>query len=157
MARLYADEDFPGPVVEMLRDLGHDVLTVQEAGRRGAADPQVLADATADSRAVLTHNHRHYQRLHARQAHAGIVSCTRDKADLMGMALRIHDAMTAAPNLANQFIRITRPNSPAHTINVSSSIPRCLRSVISAACAWSISCDCNGMFVGRPPCWSHPR
>jgi Domain of unknown function (DUF5615) len=33
MARLYADEDFPLPVVEELRRLGHDVRTVQEAGR----------------------------------------------------------------------------------------------------------------------------
>ena len=113
MARLYADEDFPRPVVQILRDLGHDVLTVQEAGRRGSGDPEVLADATADSRAVLTHNHRHYRRFHTRQAHAGIVSCTRDKDDLPGLAQRIHDAITAAPNLANQFIRIIRPNPSA--------------------------------------------
>ncbi len=31
MARLYADEQYPYPVVELLRILGHDVLTVQEA------------------------------------------------------------------------------------------------------------------------------
>jgi hypothetical protein len=31
MARLYADEDFPLPVVEELRHLGHDVRTVQDA------------------------------------------------------------------------------------------------------------------------------
>jgi len=31
MARLYADEDFPFPVVEKLRQLGHDVLTTPEA------------------------------------------------------------------------------------------------------------------------------
>jgi len=86
MARFNADEDFPGPVVQMLRDLEHDVLTVQEAGRRGSIDPQVLADATADSRGVLTHNHRHYKRLHVTQAHPGIVSCTRDKDDLPGPA-----------------------------------------------------------------------
>lgn len=29
---LYADEDFPHPVVEELRRLGHDVLTAQEDG-----------------------------------------------------------------------------------------------------------------------------
>lgn len=28
MARLYADEQYPLPVVEFLRALGHDVLTV---------------------------------------------------------------------------------------------------------------------------------
>jgi hypothetical protein len=110
MARLYADEDFPGPVVEILRDLGHDVLTVQEAGRAGRSDPEVLTDATADGRAVLTHNHRDYRRLHAKQSHAGIISCTRDKDDLPGLAQRIHHAISAAPSLANQFIRITRPN-----------------------------------------------
>ena len=114
MARFYADEDFPRQVVQMLRDLGHDVLTVQEAGRRGSDDSEVLADATADSRAVLTHNHRHYRRLHARQTHAGIISCTRDKDDLPGLAQRIHDAMSAAPKLANQFIRIIRPNPSAN-------------------------------------------
>ena len=32
MARFFADEQFPLPVVELLRNLGHDVLTVQEAG-----------------------------------------------------------------------------------------------------------------------------
>jgi hypothetical protein len=47
MARLYADEDFPLPVVKDLRRLGHDVRTVQEAGRAGKRidDAEVLADA----------------------------------------------------------------------------------------------------------------
>jgi len=35
MALLYADENFDRRVVERLRQLGHDVLTVQEAGRDG--------------------------------------------------------------------------------------------------------------------------
>jgi hypothetical protein len=35
MALLYADEDFHYAVVERLRHLGHDVRTVQEAGRKG--------------------------------------------------------------------------------------------------------------------------
>lgn len=112
MARFYADEDFPGPVVQILRNLGHDVVTVRQAGRRGSGDPRVLADAAADHLAVLTHNHRHYKRLHLRQAHASIVSCTRDPDDLPGLAQRIHDAMTTLPSLANQFIRIIRPQFP---------------------------------------------
>lgn len=32
MARLYANENFPRQVAIILRELGHDVLTVQEAG-----------------------------------------------------------------------------------------------------------------------------
>jgi hypothetical protein len=54
MARLYADEDFYFPVVLELRQLGHDVLTVQEAGQSGGDDPAVLAFATKDGRAVVT-------------------------------------------------------------------------------------------------------
>ena len=77
MARLYADEDFPLPVVEGLRRLGHDVLTVQEAGRgnQGIDDATVLADAIADQRAVLTHNHADFKRLHRQGLpHRGIIS-----------------------------------------------------------------------------------
>jgi len=32
MARLYGDENFSGEVVELLRDLGHDVLTASFLG-----------------------------------------------------------------------------------------------------------------------------
>ena len=33
VARLYANENFPKPVVEALRAMGHDALTTAEAGR----------------------------------------------------------------------------------------------------------------------------
>ena len=62
---------------------------------------------------MLTHNDRHYKRLHASQAHAGIVSCTRDKDDLLGLAQRIHAAITVAGSLTSQFIRVIRPNPSA--------------------------------------------
>ena len=35
MARLYADENFPLPVVEELHAFGHDVLTIHETGKSG--------------------------------------------------------------------------------------------------------------------------
>ena len=34
MSRLLADEDFPLPTVQELRRLGHDVVTVQELGKK---------------------------------------------------------------------------------------------------------------------------
>jgi hypothetical protein len=45
IARLYADENFPLPVVEALRGFGHDVLTTQDAGmaNEGIPDQEVLA------------------------------------------------------------------------------------------------------------------
>jgi predicted nuclease of predicted toxin-antitoxin system len=80
VARLYADEQFPRRVVELLRGLGHDVLTVQESERSGDSDPEVLAFATADNRVVLTLNRWDFFKLHrADNCHGGIVACTDDR------------------------------------------------------------------------------
>src|SRR5579872_2937717 len=109
MALLYADENFDYPVVENLRLLGHDVITVQEAGRAGGDDAQVLADATASGRAVLTFNRRHFQRLHRQSTnHSGIIACTWDS-DRAALAARIDQAIAAAGLLAGQYLRVTRP------------------------------------------------
>ncbi len=64
MTRLYADEQFPRQVVELLRSWSHDVLTVQEAGNAGLPDEDVLAFAVSENRAVLTLNRRDFFRLH---------------------------------------------------------------------------------------------
>ena len=88
MARLYANESFPLPMVIELRRLGHDVLTVQETGKADQAlpDEAVLAFAIAETRAVLTINRRHFIRLHAEKPeHQGIIVCTFDP-DFPGQA-----------------------------------------------------------------------
>lgn len=56
MARLYTNENFPQPAAEELRRLGHDVLTVQDAGNAGQAVPdiQVLDFAKGKGRAIVT-------------------------------------------------------------------------------------------------------
>ena len=110
MARFYADENFDYQVVERLRALGHDVLTVQEAGEQGGDDARVLARATGDGRCVLTFDRMDFKRLHRHNpAHAGIISCTRDD-DRDGLAARIHLAAIAGP-LAGQHVRVNRPPS----------------------------------------------
>ncbi|MDZ4657968.1 MAG: DUF5615 family PIN-like protein [Bythopirellula sp.] len=80
MARLYANENFPLPVVVSLRELGHDVLTVSETGKANQAwpDEDVLEYATQDDRALLTFNRKHFVRLYDTQVHAGIIACTFD-------------------------------------------------------------------------------
>ncbi len=111
MARLYADEDFAYPVVEQLRVLGHDVLTVQEAsqGNKKTPDHTVLASAVGLGRAILTFNRLHFIRLHRKlQPHAGIIVCTRD-ADVAGLAGRIDQALINCPALDNQLLRVNRP------------------------------------------------
>jgi Domain of unknown function (DUF5615) len=113
MARLYADEDFSYPVIQRLRQLGHDILTAHEAGQagQGIEDAVVLAFATASGRAVVTFNRRHFVKLHAAvSSHAGIVVCTRDD-DVAALANRIHHQLQSGPILLNQLLRVNRPSS----------------------------------------------
>ena len=113
MARLYADENFPLPVVIELRQLGHDVLTTYESGRAGQAipDEEVLKFATDEGRITLTLNRRHFIRLHQTHPdHAGIIVCTFD-ADFVALAQRIHNALeTQAQHMVGHLIRIDRPS-----------------------------------------------
>lgn len=111
MARLYSNENFPLPVVEELRRLGHDVITIQETGKAGQSisDESVLEYAVADGRAILTLNRKHFIRLHAKNpVHHGIIVSTVD-ADFAGQAARIHAAISAANDLHGMLIRVNRP------------------------------------------------
>jgi len=101
-------------VVQELRNLGHDVLTANEAGRagQGIRDADVLAYANLQNRAVITFNRRHFIRLHQQvQLHSGIIVCTDDR-DWIALAARVHQAISALPSLENQLIRINRPAKP---------------------------------------------
>lgn len=111
MALLYADEGFPKVVTELLRQLGHDVLTVQEAGQANqrVPDDQVLVFATVQGRAVLTVNRDDFIRLHRLSSdHAGIIVCTEDL-DRQRLATRIHETITAEESLGGKLMRVNRP------------------------------------------------
>lgn len=113
MARIYSNENFYYSVVDILQQLGHDVLTTKAAGNanKGIPDEDVLAFAVAEKRIVLTFNYNHFKRLHRFfPDHAGIIICTEDK-DYAALAHRIHEAIEAhGGNLENQLVRINRPN-----------------------------------------------
>lgn len=113
MARLYADENFPLPVVEARRTLGHDVLTIYEDGKgnQGYPDEAVLADATRYGRIVLTVNRKHFRRLHLQSpAHQGIISCTYDP-DFVGQASRIDAMLNDHAGLDGQLMLVYRLQS----------------------------------------------
>jgi predicted nuclease of predicted toxin-antitoxin system len=81
MARLYMDEQFPKVVSQLLREMGHDVLTVQEAGKGNLAipDEDVLAFAIENNRTVVTLNRDDFTRLHRLDSqHCGTIVCTND-------------------------------------------------------------------------------
>ena len=116
MASFYSNENFPLPVVEALRILGHDVLTVKEAGNaeQAISDEAVLSFAHAHKRAVLTINRKHFIRLHrAISEHSGIVICTYDP-QFTEQAERIHASVSELSNLEGVLLRVNRPlgNAP---------------------------------------------
>jgi len=112
MARLYANENLPFPVVEELRRLGHDVLTTYESGQAGKATPDedVLGFSLADRRILVTLNRKHFVHLHkTRPDHAGIVVCSFDP-DFVGLAHPIHVSLASRPLLRGELLRINRPS-----------------------------------------------
>ena len=109
MVRLFADENFPFPVVEALRRIGHDVVTAADAGKAALTDKAILELAAADQRAVVTLNRRHFVRLHAEQPnHAGIIVCSLDL-DFDGQAARIDQAVATHVSIVGRLIRVNRP------------------------------------------------
>jgi predicted nuclease of predicted toxin-antitoxin system len=112
MASFYADEQFPVQVTELLRNLGHDVLTVQEAGNANQQipDDQVLAFAVCQERSILTINRIDFIRLHRRNdEHFGIVVCTNNR-NWEQFAARIDEAVRAEESLRGKLIRVLRPS-----------------------------------------------
>jgi len=107
---LYADENIPLRVVEELRRLGVDVLTVLEDGRanQSITDQIILARATELGRAILTLNRKDFKRLHLQgPGHAGIIICTEDP-DRHGQAQRIVESIANMEELRGQLIRVYR-------------------------------------------------
>lgn len=77
--KLYLDEDtISRSLVRALRARNIDVLTAQEAERKGVSDTDQLVYATAAGRVIFTFNTRDYVQLHAqflaqRREHSGII------------------------------------------------------------------------------------
>lgn len=110
MALLLADENFPQPAVEKLRQLGYDVLTLLQTQMAGQAipDDDVLAFATSQNRCLITLNRKDFIKLHQQSdTHAGIVVCTVDN-DYIALAERVHSCLKS--NMNGQLARVQRLN-----------------------------------------------
>lgn len=95
-----------------MRNLGHDVLTVEEAGNANQRIPDdlVLAFAVGQERSILTVNRIDFIRLHRRDnQHFGIVVCTNNR-NWEQFAARIDEAVRAEESLRGKLIRVMRPS-----------------------------------------------
>lgn len=90
MARLYADEDFPFPVIHILRGKKHDIIRTGT----GISDVEVLKDAISHKRTVLTLNGKHFKALHEIMPwHYGIIIGVHEL-NFAIQANAIHDFLT---------------------------------------------------------------
>jgi predicted nuclease of predicted toxin-antitoxin system len=76
--RFLLDEDLPPKAAEIARELGLDVASVHEVGRRGFVDRDQLRFASKEGRTFLTRNHRDFIELtvefyRAGEAHPGVL------------------------------------------------------------------------------------
>lgn len=112
MVAFYSNENFPIDMVEILRELGYDVLTSYEAGQanQGIPDESVLAYATQNSRVVITLNREDFIQLHrSKKPHNGIVICKDDR-DYTGQVATLHKYIQAQAKLHDRLIRVQKQN-----------------------------------------------
>ncbi len=63
--KLLIDEDSQATLlIRLLRNAGHDLMTISEAFLEGIDDEEVLRYASQNDRVVLTHNCKDFKRLH---------------------------------------------------------------------------------------------
>lgn len=97
--RLLIDEDsIKYSLIKRLREAGHDVLTVVEAGLASKADAIVFALARSERRVLLTRNTSDFLALHSVEAdHAGILAEYQDRN--RGKNMTADDIARAVANL----------------------------------------------------------
>jgi predicted nuclease of predicted toxin-antitoxin system len=98
---LYLDEDIDVLLADLLRSREYDVLTTQEAGQIRKSDPEQLAFAVSQGRAIVTHNRDDFAELarayaEAGQEHFGIIlAIRRSPYDIARRLMVILDQVTA--------------------------------------------------------------
>src|SRR5437867_1557569 len=111
VAPLYFDEDVSVILARVLTGRGFDVLAAKDAGMLRKSDKEQLLFATKQARVTVTHNRRHFEKLHAefveqQLEHSGIVIAGRR--DLYEIARRMALLLNARPSslFRNQLLDI---------------------------------------------------
>lgn len=99
--RLYTDADVHGKLAGLIRQHGFDAVSAYEAGNSQMDDPEQLAYAVSQRRAILTCNIRHFAPLfevywQAGRKHYGIiVSAQLPVGEMLHRVLRLLDGVPA--------------------------------------------------------------
>ncbi len=110
-AKLYFDEDVSVILARVLLGRGFDVLTARDADMLRKTDEEQLLFGTKQGRVIVTHNRRHFEKLHLdfvqqQLEHSGIVIAGRR--DVYEIARRVALLLNATPSslFANQLFYI---------------------------------------------------
>jgi predicted nuclease of predicted toxin-antitoxin system len=94
--RTKLDENIPVSAGELLRSAGHDVDSVVDEGLAGATDSNVLAEATARDRLVITLDRGFADaRVHPPGSHAGIIVLRVEDQSPPAIVREIEELLTA--------------------------------------------------------------
>jgi predicted nuclease of predicted toxin-antitoxin system len=110
-ASLYLDENVDVLVAKLLRARGFDAVTAHERSTLGITDPEQLALAIAEGRALVTHNREHFVALHteyllSNQPHMGIlITAMRRPGEVANRLAHVLDTFTA-DEIANQLLYV---------------------------------------------------
>jgi uncharacterized protein with PIN domain len=115
--QLLLDEDSQAKyLVSLLRAVGHDVITVNEAGLGGRPDANVLDYARQQARVLLTRNCDDFEELHqAKPTHPGILAVYQNPDLAKNMSYQsivgaISNLEVAGYALDNQFVILNQWN-----------------------------------------------
>lgn len=115
--RLLLDEDSQAKrLVNLLKEAGHDVITVNEAGLMSKPDSVVLDYARQEGRVLLTRNCDDFQNIHQlNSVHSGILAVYEYPDSSKNMSYQkivkaIANLETAGFSLENQFIALNQWN-----------------------------------------------
>ena len=88
--KLLIDEDCQDRLlVKLLRNAGHDVITVNEAGLMGKSDLVILERAKTEKRVLLTYNCDDFESLHEIDSnHLGILAVYQNANHLKNMSFK---------------------------------------------------------------------
>jgi predicted nuclease of predicted toxin-antitoxin system len=121
---LLTDENLDADVVAQLRQLGFDVLDVVQSGLQGAADVDLLRQAVANGRVVVTHD-ADFGKLAILQNEplVGIVYLRPGHIDPKFTVATIQAVLTVDPELVPPFIAVAKRTADQVTIRVRALAP----------------------------------
>lgn len=109
---LLGDEDFNHNVLERLKQEAYDVTSIKELGldRQWFQDEDVLKKAIELNRVVLTHNKKHFIKLHRKvKIHTGIITCYQTT-DYEGLVVKLLALFEKETEFENKLFRVYKGN-----------------------------------------------